>query len=94
MRHRLLISARSILLGWAALFGITYLVERPLLLLSAQFLGASWVPTVQLALECAGLAAVGWLIGRWAHLSFLFPAGMLTGLVLGIVLILYRYGKA
>jgi ATP synthase protein I len=37
---------------------------------------------------------VGWLIGRWTHLSFLFPVGMLTGLVLGIVLILYRYGKA
>jgi ATP synthase protein I len=37
---------------------------------------------------------LGWLIGHWAHLSFLFPTGMLTGLVLGIVLILYRYGKA
>jgi ATP synthase protein I len=37
---------------------------------------------------------LGWLIGRWTHLSFLFPVGMLTGLVLGIVLILYRYGKA
>jgi ATP synthase protein I len=37
---------------------------------------------------------VGWLIGHWTHLSFLFPVGMLTGLVLGIVLILYRYGKA
>jgi ATP synthase protein I len=37
---------------------------------------------------------LGWLIGQWAHLSFLFPVGMLTGLVLGIVLILYRYGKA
>jgi F0F1-type ATP synthase assembly protein I len=37
---------------------------------------------------------LGWLIGHWTHLSFLFPVGMLTGLVLGIVLILYRYGKA
>jgi ATP synthase protein I len=37
---------------------------------------------------------LGWLIGRWTQLSFLFPMGMLTGLVLGIVLILYRYGKA
>jgi ATP synthase protein I len=37
---------------------------------------------------------LGWLIGHWTHLSILFPVGMLTGLVLGIVLILYRYGKA
>jgi ATP synthase protein I len=37
---------------------------------------------------------LGWLIGHWTQLSFLFPVGMLTGLVLGIVLILYRYGKA
>jgi hypothetical protein len=36
----------------------------------------------------------GWIAGRLTHLSFLFPVGMLTGLVLGIVLILYRYGKA
>ena len=64
MRHRLLISARSILLGWVALFGITYLLERPMLFLSAHFLGASWVPTEQLALTCAGLAATGWIIGR------------------------------
>ena len=37
---------------------------------------------------------VGWLVGRLTHLSFLFPVGMLIGLVLGIVLILYRYGRA
>jgi ATP synthase protein I len=37
---------------------------------------------------------LGWLIGRWTQLPFLFPVGMLTGLVLGMVLILYRYGKA
>ena len=37
---------------------------------------------------------IGWIAGRLTHLSFLFPVGMLTGLVLGIVLILYRYGKA
>ncbi len=37
---------------------------------------------------------IGWIAARLAHLSFLFPVGMLTGLILGIVLILYRYGKA
>ena len=44
----------------------------------------------------AGMAVyggIGWLIARWTRLAFLFPVGMLLGLVLGIVLILYRYGK-
>ena len=44
----------------------------------------------------AGMAfygGIGWLVARWTRLAFLFPAGMLVGLVLGIVLILYRYGK-
>ena len=45
----------------------------------------------------SGMAAyggIGWIVGRLTHLSFLFAVGMLTGLILGIVLILYRYGKA
>ena len=42
----------------------------------------------------AAYGAIGWIAGRLTHLSFLFPVGMLTGLILGIVLILYRYGKA
>jgi F0F1-type ATP synthase assembly protein I len=37
---------------------------------------------------------IGWIAGRLTHLSFLFPVGMLIGLILGIVLILYRYGRA
>ena len=55
MRHRLLIAARSILLGWAALFAVTYLAERPLLRWTAPVLGASWLPTAQLAFECVAL---------------------------------------
>jgi len=42
----------------------------------------------------AAYGGIGWIAGRLTHLSFLFPVGMLIGLVLGIVLILYRYGKA
>jgi hypothetical protein len=64
MRRRLLITARSILLGWAAVFAITYLLARPLLHWTAPFLGASWLPTAQLGLECAALGAAGWIVGR------------------------------
>jgi len=65
MRYRLFISARSIVLGWATLFAVTYLVARPLLRPAAALLGASWIPTVQLILECLALAAAGWVMGRW-----------------------------
>jgi hypothetical protein len=65
MRHRLLITVRSIVLGWATLFAVTYLVERPLIVWTAPLLGAPWIPTLQLAFECVALAAIGWMIGRW-----------------------------
>jgi hypothetical protein len=38
--------------------------------------------------------AVGWLLGRLTHVAVLFPVGMLVGLVLAIVLIVYRYGRS
>jgi hypothetical protein len=85
MRHRLLISARSILLGWAALFAITCLVERPLLGLIAHVLGASWLATAQLALVCAGLAATGWIMGRWNRFDVLVFAALLAVWNFGLV---------
>ena len=69
MRHRLLIAARSILLGVATLCAVTYLVERPLLAWTGPLLGASWLPTAQLAFECVALVATGWMIGRWSRLD-------------------------
>jgi ATP synthase protein I len=33
---------------------------------------------------------IGWLIGRWTGLSFLFPVGMIAGLAFSIVLIIFR----
>ena len=38
--------------------------------------------------------AVGWLVSRWTHLPIIFPVGMITGLLLAIVLIVYKYGRA
>jgi hypothetical protein len=87
MRHRLLISARSILLGWAALFAITYLIERPLLVLAARLLDASWFPTAQLALACAGLAATGWIMGRWNRVD-----AMATALIFAVLLAVWNFG--
>jgi len=64
MLPRLWIAMRSILSGWAALFLITYLLERPLLIVTAPWMGASWFPTARLGLDCTALAAAGWTVGR------------------------------
>jgi ATP synthase protein I len=37
---------------------------------------------------------IGALIDRWTHASLYFPVGMLVGLALAIVLIIYRYGRS
>lgn len=62
--HRLLIAVRAILVGWAVLFALTYLVERPVVIWTAPLLGSHWVATAKLSLDCLTLAATGWIIGR------------------------------
>ena len=83
MRHRLLIAARSILLGAATLLAVTYLVERPLLAWTGPLLGASWIPTAQLAFECVALVATGWMIGRWNRLDAV-PVVLLFAVLLAV----------
>jgi hypothetical protein len=87
MRHRLLISARSILFGWATLLVVTNLVEHPLLFWTEPLLGASWFPTAELVLECVGLLATGWIIGRWNQ----FDAVRVT-LVFAVMLAIRDFG--
>jgi hypothetical protein len=65
MRRQLLLCGRAILLGWAALLVITYLLQRPLLLWTGPWTGPNWFPTERLGLNCLTLAATGWIIGRW-----------------------------
>ena len=36
---------------------------------------------------------VGWLVSRATHIGILFPLGMIVGLILAIVLIIFRYGR-
>ncbi len=37
---------------------------------------------------------IGWLIGHWTGISVLFPVGMIVGLALAIVLIIYRVTRS
>ena len=63
MRERLWTLARSILIGWATLLAISYLLH-PLLIWTAPLVGATWFPTVQLSLQCSALAGTGWVVGH------------------------------
>lgn len=38
---------------------------------------------------------IGWAIGHWlVHSALIFPLGMVVGLALSIVLIIFRFGRA
>ena len=71
-KARWLIAARFLLrsllppvaAGWATLIAISYLIERPLLAMTAPELGSHWVATEKLSLDCFALAAAGWVTGR------------------------------
>ena len=85
MRNRLWIAVRAVLLGWLALFAITYLLERPLLSWTAPLLGVAWFPTAQLAVACTGLAATGWIVGRWYRFDVVIFAASLGVWNFGLV---------
>lgn len=36
---------------------------------------------------------VGWIVGRITHIGVLFPLGAIVGLVMAIVLIIFKYGR-
>lgn len=80
-RRRLLIALRSIPIGWVSLGVTVYLLEHPLLRLIGPFIGAQWIATATLGLDCASLAATGWVVGRLAR-----PSPMLGVLVFAATL--------
>src|SRR5450755_176800 len=72
IRQRLFVAVRSVLIGWAALLLIAFLLERTLLVWIAPIVGGSWIATAGLALDCTALAATGWLVGRLHRASPIF----------------------
>jgi hypothetical protein len=68
--------ARSILLGWATLLAIAYAVEGPLLRWTAPLIGATWIATAHLALDCLTLAAAGFVAGRFNRSRPVLCAGV------------------
>lgn len=37
---------------------------------------------------------IGWLIGHWTGISVLFPLGMLVGIALSVVMIIFRFTRS
>jgi ATP synthase protein I len=36
---------------------------------------------------------IGWLIGHWTGISILFPLGMLLGIVLSVLMIIFKFSR-
>jgi F0F1-type ATP synthase assembly protein I len=58
-----------------------------------QEANAGWTIFGYMISGMAAYGGIGWLVGHFTHLPLLFPVGMLVGIVLAIVGILYRYGR-
>lgn len=54
---------------------------------------AGWAVFSYLISGMAFYGLIGWLVGRATHIGILFPLGMIVGLILAIVLIIFRYGR-
>ncbi|MBO0809923.1 MAG: hypothetical protein J2P32_16630 [Actinobacteria bacterium] len=53
--------------------------------------GTGWSVLSYLIAGMALYGAIGWLIGRWTHITVLFPVGMIAGLGFGITLVILRF---
>ncbi len=83
VRRWLWLAFRTLAVGWAVLIALTYLAERPLFLLTAPLVGAHWVATASLTLNCLKLAATGWVIGRLQRKTAL-PAMLIFAVTLSL----------
>jgi ATP synthase protein I len=54
---------------------------------------AGWSVFSYLLAGMAFYGLIGWLVSRATHIGILFPLGMIVGLILAIVLIIFRYGR-
>lgn len=56
--------------------------------------GEGWAVFSYLVSGMIVYGLIGWLASRAAHTAIYFPLGMVTGLILAIVLIIYRYRRS
>jgi hypothetical protein len=70
--------ARAIAAGWITLLLLAFAVEAPALQWTAALIGASWMATVHLALDCAVMTAAGFVAGRSNRAHPMLSAGLLA----------------
>jgi len=61
---------------------------------SGQNANDGWALFSYLIAGMAVYGGIGWVVARWTHTALYFPLGMLVGLALAIVLIIFRYGRS
>ncbi len=54
---------------------------------------AGWLIFGYLISGMAVYGGLGWLIGHLTHVAVLFPVGMLAGLVIAVLAVIYKYGR-
>jgi len=86
LRRPFFVAVLSVVTGWAVLFALTYLVERPILIWTAPLVGAHWIATAKLSLDCFMLAGTGWVMGRLHR-----PAPLLGTLAFAVTLAFHNF---
>jgi ATP synthase protein I len=56
-------------------------------------MGTGWSVFSTMISGLVAYGAIGWVIGHFAHISLLFPVGMLIGLVIAAGWVIYQYGR-
>jgi F0F1-type ATP synthase assembly protein I len=56
--------------------------------------GTGWAIVSYLIGGMALYGGIGWLIGRWTHITVLFPIGMLVGMALALTMVILRFARS
>jgi F0F1-type ATP synthase assembly protein I len=60
----------------------------------AQGLETGWTMASYMISGLIGYGLIGWLLAKFTHVQFLFPAGLLLGVVVSVGFVIYRYGRS
>jgi ATP synthase protein I len=56
--------------------------------------GTGWAVVSYLVGGMVLYGGIGWLIGKWTHITALFPIGMLLGIGLALALVVLRFTRS
>jgi ATP synthase protein I len=56
--------------------------------------GTGWSVVSYLVGGMVLYGGIGWLIARWTHIAILFPIGLLLGIALALLLVVFRFTRS